>query len=108
MLGLEYESDALYGVNKPLTAYYSYADMREIYLYDGPRFLGTARPVATVNPLAVVLGDDADMRRISEANKKAAGCASRPVIWPNASRGRRAKPCWNCPTCGEWPNAASR
>ncbi|WP_302148902.1 DNA-binding domain-containing protein [uncultured Desulfovibrio sp.] len=72
MLGLEYESDALYGVNKPLTAYYSYADMREIYLYDGQRFLGTARPVATVNPLAVVLGDDADMRRISEANKKAA------------------------------------
>lgn len=69
MLGLEYESDALYGVNKPLTAYYSYADMREIYLYDGPRFLGTARPVATVNPLAVVLGDDADMRRIPRQQK---------------------------------------
>ena len=70
--GVRYESDALYGLHKPVLACYSWADMREVALYDcesGAR-LGTAKPVEALHPLARVFGDELDLLKVAEANKR--------------------------------------
>lgn len=64
MLGCEFEADFLYGVNKKLTAHYSYADLSQVWIYDEGRLLGAARPVTTVHPLAAVLGTEFDMQQL--------------------------------------------
>lgn len=69
---LEFESDALHGINKPLVAHYSYTDMTQVYVYDEGRLLCTARPVATVNPLVKLLGDELDAEKLKAANNRVA------------------------------------
>ncbi len=70
MLGCEFECDALYGVNKKLTAYYSYSDLSQVWLYDDGRLLGVAKPVATVHPLAALLGTEFDMAQLKAKQKE--------------------------------------
>ena len=74
LAGVFYESDALHGLKQPLLAMYQWADMREIRLYTlaGREYLGVARPVEAVNPLARYLGDDLDLLKIQAANKRVA------------------------------------
>ena len=70
--GIDFESDELYGINKKLLAYYSLADMSEIYVYDAERFVTVARPVASVHPMAKLFGTGEDARLVAEANKRQA------------------------------------
>ncbi len=70
--GIDFESDELYGINKKLIAYYSLADMSEIYVYDAERFVTVARPVASVHPMAKLFGTGEDARLVAEANKRQA------------------------------------
>ena len=70
--GIDFESDELYGINKKLLAYYSLADMSEIYVYDEERFVTVARPVASVHPMAKLFGTGEDARLVAEANKRQA------------------------------------
>ncbi|MGE4552904.1 MAG: DNA-binding domain-containing protein [Desulfovibrionaceae bacterium] len=69
MLGLEFESDALYGINKELTACYSFGDLSEIWLYDGEHCLGTAKPVTTVHPMAATLGTQFNLQQLKTRQK---------------------------------------
>lgn len=69
--GIDYESDALYGINEPVIAMYAWADMSEIHLYTKRGLpLGPAKPVEALHPVARQLGDDLDLRKIQEANKR--------------------------------------
>lgn len=68
--GVEFESDALYGVNKRLTAMFAWSDLSEVRLYDDGRYIATARPVASLNPLAKHFGDKLDMDSVAAANKR--------------------------------------
>jgi putative transposase len=69
--GVRFEADALYGLNQPVMAMFSWADMSEIHLHtlEGER-LGTARPTEALHPLARVFGDELDLQKIKEANKR--------------------------------------
>jgi putative transposase len=69
--GVRFESDALYGLNKPVMAMFSWADMSEIHLHtlEGER-LGTARPTVALHPLANQFGNELDLQKIKEANKR--------------------------------------
>jgi putative transposase len=78
--GISYESDALYGLNQKLIAMFSWADMSVIHLYtkDG-RYLGPAKPVEALNPLAAKFGTDLDLQKISDANKRQARLKSQTM-----------------------------
>lgn len=70
--GVRFESDALYGLNKPVMAMFNWADMSEIHLHsvgDGER-IGTARPTEALHPLARHFGDELDLQKIKDANKR--------------------------------------
>lgn len=69
--GVRFESDALYGLNKPVMAMFSWADMSEIHLHtlEGER-LGMAQPTELLHPLAREFGDELDLQKIKEANKR--------------------------------------
>ncbi|MGE4195300.1 MAG: integrase, partial [Pseudodesulfovibrio sp.] len=68
---VRFESDALYGLNKELMAMYRWSDMSEVYLHtmDGER-IGTARPTEALHPLARLFGDELDLIKVQEANKR--------------------------------------
>lgn len=68
---VRFESDALYGLNKELMAMYRWSDMSEVYLHtmDGER-IGTARPTEALHPLARLFGDELDLIKVKEANKR--------------------------------------
>lgn len=70
--GIRFESEALYGLNCDVMAMYSWADLSEVGLYDirTNRKIGVAKPVEALNPLAAVFGDELDMQKVSEANKR--------------------------------------
>lgn len=70
MMGCEFESDCLYGINKKLTVYYSYSDLSQVWLYDDGQLLGVAKPVATVHPMAALLGTDFDMSQLRAKQKE--------------------------------------
>jgi putative transposase len=70
MLSCEFEAGFLHGINKKLTAYYSYSDLSQVWLYDEGRLLGAARPVTTVHPLAALLGTDFDMAQLRAKQKE--------------------------------------
>ncbi len=73
LFGIDFESEGLYGLKKPVIAMWSWADLSEIQLYTKEgHSLGPARPVEALHPLARVLGDDLDVQKIREANKKQA------------------------------------
>ncbi|KIX15024.1 DNA-binding domain-containing protein [Dethiosulfatarculus sandiegensis] len=78
--GISYESDALYGLSQKLIAMFSWADMSVIHLYtkDG-RYLGPAKPVEALNPLAAKFGTDLDLQKISDANKRQARLKSQTM-----------------------------
>jgi putative transposase len=69
--GIEYESDALYGLKKKVLATWSWADLSEVNLFDQEgRSLGKAYPTKAINPLAKHFGDSLDMLAVQEANKR--------------------------------------
>ena len=70
--GIRFESEALYGLNCDVMAMYSWADLSEVGLYDikTNRKIGVAKPVEALNPLATVFGDELDMQKVREANKR--------------------------------------
>ena len=70
--GIRFESDALYGLNKEVLATYAWANLSEVALYDieSGRRIGTAHPVESLNPLAKHFGDELDMLKVAEANKR--------------------------------------
>jgi len=70
MLGIEFEAGCLYGINKQLTAYYSYSDLSQVWLYDEEHLLGTARPVTTVHPVAALLGNEFDLEQLRSKQKE--------------------------------------
>ncbi len=73
LANVEYESDALYGLNEPVLAMYAWADMSQIWLFDQRgQALGQARPVAALHPVARHLGGQIDLEKIKEANKRQA------------------------------------
>lgn len=72
MLGVEFESAALHGLNMELTAHYSYADLSEVYLYERERFICAARPVAVYHPMAKLFGTELDVKSVTEALKQQA------------------------------------
>jgi putative transposase len=59
---------------------FSWADMSVIHLYtkDG-RYLGPAKPVEALNPLAAKFGTDLDLQKISDANKRQARLKSQTM-----------------------------
>jgi putative transposase len=69
--GVRFESDALYGLNKPLMAMYSWSDMSEVYLHtlEGER-IGVAKPTEALHPMARLFGDELDLQKIKAANKR--------------------------------------
>lgn len=71
LFGVRYESQCLYGLAKPVVAKYSHADMNQVYIYDDDgHYLGEARPVEFLNPLAKHFGDELDQLKLKEAQKK--------------------------------------
>ena len=70
--GVEFESDALHGINMKLTAYYSYSDVAQVYVYDNGRYVCTARPVATYHPMAKLYGTELDLEKVTAAQKEQA------------------------------------
>jgi len=82
LAGIDFESDALYGLDMPLVAFYAWNDLSEIHLYerDGARrYLGPARPVEALHPVARHLGDELDLVRVKEANKRMARLRKRTL-----------------------------
>lgn len=69
MLGLTFESDVLHGIKKELVAHFSHANLAQVYVYDGDRFLCTARPVETVHPMAELLGSELDLQTLKAIQK---------------------------------------
>ncbi len=70
MLSCEFEAGFLMGINKKLTAYYSYSDLSQVWIYDEGRLLGAAKPITTVHPLAALLGTDFDMAQLRAKQKE--------------------------------------
>jgi putative transposase len=70
LFGIDFESESLYGLKKPVLAMWSWADMSQIHLYTTDGYsLGSARPVEALHPLARHLGDELDMQKIRDAVK---------------------------------------
>ena len=75
LAGIDFESDALYGLDMPLVAYFAWNDLSQIHLYerDGARrYLGVARPVEALHPVARHLGGELDLAKVKQANKRLA------------------------------------
>ena len=68
--GIQYESDALYGLNRHVTAMYTWSDLSVVDLYMDGKPLGEARPVVALNPLAKHFGDHLDLLQVGEANRR--------------------------------------
>ena len=81
LAGIDYESDALYGLDQEITIYYAWNDLSEIKMYatSDRRYLGVARPVEALHPMAGVLGNDLDMIKVKEANKRQASLKKRTM-----------------------------
>ena len=71
MMGLTFESDELYGINKELTAHYSFTDLSEVYVYDDGRLVTVARPVESVHPMAELYGTALDVATVKKIQKSA-------------------------------------
>ena len=71
LAGIDYESDALYGLNDTVIAMYAWADMSRIHLYTKRGIpIGQAKPVEALHPVARQLGDEFDLLQVQEANKR--------------------------------------
>ncbi len=69
--GVEFESDALYGLNQDVLVKYSWSDLSAVQLFDlAGRHLGEAKPVEAVHGLARHFGDELDMLALKEANAR--------------------------------------
>ena len=78
--GVDYESDALYGLRQPVLALFAWADMSEVHLYTlRGDYLGVARPVEALHPVARHLGDEIDLIKVREANKRQARLKARTL-----------------------------
>jgi putative transposase len=74
LAGIDFESDALYGLDQPILVYYAWNDLSEIRMYvkRTGQYLGLARPVRALHPVARHLGSDLDLVQVQEANKRQA------------------------------------
>jgi putative transposase len=73
LAGIDFESDALYGLKQDVACMYSWADLGEIFLYTQQGdYLGVARPVKALHPVAKALGNDLNLLEVQEANKRQA------------------------------------
>lgn len=73
LAGIDFESDALYGLDQTVAAMFSWADLSEVHLYTlRGDYLGTAKPVEALHPVARHLGDEIDLVKVKEANKRQA------------------------------------
>jgi putative transposase len=73
LAGIDFESDALYGLDRQIAVMYSWADLSEVHLYTlKGEYLGEARPVTALHPIARHLGGDLDLINVQEANKRQA------------------------------------
>ncbi len=82
LAGIDFESDALYGLDKPLVAHFAWNDLSQIHLYerDGARrYLGAARPVEALHPVARHLGGELDLLKVKEANQRQARLKKRTL-----------------------------
>ena len=71
LFSIEYESDALLGMNQPLIARYATSDLSEIELYTEQGVpVGVARPVKALSPLAKLFGDAVGLMEVKDALKK--------------------------------------
>lgn len=71
MMGITFESDQLYGINKELTVHYSFTDLSEVYIYDNGRLVTTAKPVESVHPMAELYGTELDVQKVKQMQKTA-------------------------------------
>ena len=74
LAGIDFESDALYGLDQPILVYYAWNDFSRIQMYvkRTGEYLGVARPVRAVHPMARHLGSDMDLIQVQEALKRQA------------------------------------
>ena len=74
LAGIDFESDALYGLDQPILVYYAWNDFSRIQMYvkRTGEYLGVARPVRAVHPMARHLGSDMDLLQVQEALKRQA------------------------------------
>lgn len=81
MMGLTFESDELYGINKELTAHYSFTDLSEVYVYDDGRLVTVARPVESVHPMAELYGTALDVATVKKIQNAQARRSHRRRGW---------------------------
>jgi putative transposase len=81
LAGIDFESDALYGLDQPIIVYYAWNDLSEIQMYvkRTRQYLGVARPVRALHPVARHLGSELDLLQVQEANKRQARLKKRTM-----------------------------
>ena len=71
LMGIEYESDCLHGIKGKIICRYDTADLQQIHCYlPGGEYLGDARPVQALHPLARLFGDEVDVDQVKSAIKR--------------------------------------
>ncbi|EMG37332.1 integrase family protein [Desulfocurvibacter africanus PCS] len=71
LAGMRYESDCLYGLNKDILVKYSWADLSQVHLFELDNTpIGQAAPTEAIHPLARHFGDELDLLKVQEANKR--------------------------------------
>ena len=81
LAGIDFESDALYGLDQPIIVYYAWNDLSEIQMFvkRTRQYLGVARPVRALHPVARHLGSELDLLQVQEANKRQARLKKRTM-----------------------------
>jgi putative transposase len=71
LYGIDYESDCLYGLKDDVVVCYDTSQWQRIYIYttDGA-YLGDAQPVAALNPIARILGDQIGLMEVKKENER--------------------------------------
>ncbi|MFH2064955.1 MAG: integrase [Pseudomonadota bacterium] len=71
--GIDYQADFLEGITYPVLCLYNTADLETIYCYDRRNtYLGEARPVEAVHPMARLFGDQVSLDAVQRENKRQA------------------------------------
>lgn len=82
LAGIDFESDALYGLDQPIIVYYAWNDFSQIHMYvkRTRQYIGVARPVSALHPVARHLGTDFDLTQVAEANKRQAKLKKQTMV----------------------------
>jgi putative transposase len=71
LYGIDYESDCLHGWGEEVIAKYDTANLGKIFLYAaGGSYLGEARPVSALSPIARLLGDQVGVDQVKGEIKR--------------------------------------